>query len=716
MDTWGAEMGAGPIGSGAVTLVEGSSFCISAANGDMSTNLPHGLFFRDTRIVSRWDLCIDDRPVEPLAAVTGVPYHATFLGRAPHRWGHADSSMLVRRDRRVGAGLREDLVVENFAREPAGCTITLAVEADFADLFEVKEGRVAGRGDRSARVEGDRIVVDYRWREMHRGVVVQTDAPAIVTRDVITFRVVVPARGRWSATLLAQPVVDGRQIESGFPLGRPLEESEPARRLEEWRRQSPIAAAEAGSLATILKRSQHDLGALRIFDPERPERAVVAAGAPWFMTLFGRDSLLTSCMALPLDQSLALGTLQTLARYQGSKEDPLTEEEPGRILHEVRFGVDTGLALGGGSVYYGTVDATPLFVVLLAELSRWGLAMSDVEALLPHADRALEWMQRYGDRDGDGFVEYQRATDRGLVNQGWKDSWDGVTFADGRLAEPPIALCEVQGYVYSAYLARAHLAERLGQLGAARHWLACATDLKTAFNERFWLPDRGYFAMALDRDKKPVDARASNMGHCLWSEIVDRDKASSVAEHLMAPEMFTGWGVRTLASDMDAYNPASYHNGSVWPHDNAIIAAGLMRYGFVDAAQRVATGLLAAAERFGGRLPELFCGFSRQEYAQPVAYPTSCSPQAWAAATPVQLLRMLLRFDPDIPGKRLWLSPVLPSSLGDLQVHNVPLAGDRVAVDVTSDDFTVGGLPDDIELIRAPRGLDDTSPRPERRP
>jgi glycogen debranching enzyme len=708
VETWGVETGAGPVGAGAVTLVEGSSFCISAANGDMAANMPHGLFYLDTRILSRWDLCIDDRPVEPLAAVTRDPYRATFLGRAPHRWGQSDSTMLVRRERRVGAGLREDVVVENLAREPAGCTVTLAVEADFADLFEVKEGRAAGRGDRSARVEGGRIVVDFRWREMHRGVVVETDALASVSRDLLTFRVVVPARGQWRATLFAYPVVDGRQVASRFPLDRPVEDSEPARRLEEWRRQTPMATA-AGSLEHILARSQHDLGALRIFDPEEPDRPVVAAGAPWFMALFGRDSLLTSWMALPVDQSLALGTLQTLARYQGIRDEPLTEEQPGRILHEVRLGVDAGLALGGEGVYYGTADATPLFLVLLGELSRWGLSTHDVEELLPAADRALAWVQEYGDRDGDGFVEYRRATDRGLVNQGWKDSWDGVNFADGRLAEPPTALCEVQGYVYSAYLARAHLADRVGDTAAAQHWRRCGADLKAAFNDRFWLKDRGYFAIALDHDKTPVDACASNMGHCLWTGIVDAEKAGAVAERLLTPEMFSGWGVRTLGSDMGAYNPASYHNGSVWPHDNALVAAGLMRYGFVEAAQRVATGLLDAAEHFGGRLPELFCGFSREEFGEPVPYPTSCSPQAWAAATPVQLLRMLLRLDPDVPGRTVWVAPVLPDGLGDVHVRNMPLGGSRMSIGVTSAGVTVDGLPDGVRLVRGPR---DTDGRP----
>ncbi|WP_429597484.1 amylo-alpha-1,6-glucosidase [Arthrobacter crystallopoietes] len=278
----------------------------------------------------------------------------------------------------------------------------------------------------------------------------------------------------------------------------------------------------------------------------------MAAGAPWFMALFGRDSLLASLMVLPTNPSLALGTLQTLASRQGMAVDPLTEEQPGRILHEVRLGVGAGLALGGKPAYYGTVDATPLFVTVLGEVSRWGVPAEELASLLPHADRALDWIRDYGDRDGDGFVEYQRLNDQGLINQGWKDSWDGINFADGRIAEPPIALCEVHGYVYTAYLARAWLAHEAGDLALGAELRDRAARLKEQSNERFWLPGRRYYAIALDKDKRPVDACASNMGHCLWSGIVDTDKARLVADRLMSAEMFSGWGVRTLATNMGA--------------------------------------------------------------------------------------------------------------------------------------------------------------------
>ena len=705
MPGWNADTVARTAGAGAVTIVEGSAFCVSGPNGDIEPTRPHGVFFRDTRLVSSWTMLIDGAPLQPLSAMTPQPYRAVFVCRSTRSTGRADTPLLVERERRVGIGLREDIRLRNFSRDEVQCTVEFVLEADFADIFEVKNGRPRPKWDQTSRRDADRLIVESMWHGEQRGVTVL--APhATIANNRLSYRVVIPPHGDWSQSINVTPTVSGEEIDIGFPTNKPLGDSEPERRFLAWHSRIPIPSLEDDAIERVINRSQKDLGSLRIFDPSHPRRAVVAAGAPWFMALFGRDSILTSLMALPVDPSLAFGTLQTLADLQGKAVTPLTEEQPGRILHEVRLGVNTNLALGGGSVYYGTADATPLFVVLLGELSRWGLAADSLDSLLPHADRALAWIDDYGDQDGDGFVEYARMNEDGLVNQGWKDSWDGINFADGSLAEAPIATCEVQGYVYGAYLARAMLARDAGHPEEAGRWVDRAAALKAAFNERFWLPDRGYFAIALDRNKRPVDACASNMGHCLWTGIVDDDKAASVAEHLLSPEMFTGWGVRTLASDMGAYNPASYHNGSVWPHDNALIAAGLMRYGFVEEAHRVAFGLLEAATFFGGRLPELFCGFDRAEYPEPVPYPTSCSPQAWAAATPFNLIRTLLRFDPCVPTHDVWLAPALPEKFGHLRVDNLPLAGSRVSIDVSKKHVAVFGLPDDLTLHREPRPAD----------
>ncbi len=689
--------------AGTITLVEGVTFCICGRTGDIRPGAEQGLFFRDTRFLSRFELMVDGFELDALTAQSPAPYAGVFIARRPPRAGTADSTLLVVRHRYVGNGMREDITVRNLGSETAGVGLGLEVDSDFAGLFDVKEGLVRSRDGVERTSTASTLSMSYQFGSDSRAVRVQGDAEAKANSGHITWQLVVPPREDVMVSVQVTPVLDGAEIPARYGTGQPIETSQPAARHEAWRQTAPTVSTPEERLSSVLATSAEDIGALRIFDPDHPDRVVVAAGVPWFMTLFGRDSLLTSWMLLPVDPTVALGTLQTLAHLQGSRVDPLTEEEPGRILHEVRSGLDAEMTLGGSNLYYGSVDATPLFVMLLGELRRWGLATADVDALVPHADRALEWIEEYGDRDGDGFIEYRRATDRGLINQGWKDSFDGINFASGNLAEPPIALAEVQGYVYAAFLARAHFAREAGDAEVARHWADRATAMKRRFNEAFWLADRGYFAIALDAEKRPVDGLASNMGHCLWTGIIDEDKAAAVVDHLMSPEMFTGFGVRTLGTTMGAYNPMSYHNGSVWPHDNAIVAAGLMRYGFVVEAQRIALALLDASEQLGSRLPELFCGFDRQDFDVPVPYPTSCSPQAWSAAAPLYLLRTLLRFDPWVPFGRVWCDPALPESFLPLRIERLDLAGSKVSIEITHHGWHVEGLPEGLVLERSAR-------------
>ena len=690
---------------GTVTLVQGSAFCISGRSGDILPGTPQGLFFRDARLISRFELRVNGQAPEPLAATTTDPFSAVFAGRTFPQHGHADSHLMVFRSRFVGRGMREDVSIRNFGTEAAYCSVEWRVGADFADLFEVKEGRASDAGDVEEHAEPARRELVYRVRRgtIRRGVRLSFSTDVQMHGDIVTLEVIVPSGGQWSTCVLVTPTLDDEVVEPRYKCGAAVERAAPAERLRKWRQHAPIVSSAHDGLAAAVVRSVDDLGALRIVDPEHPERAVIAAGAPWFMTLFGRDSLITSWMALLVDPDLALGVLQTLARFQGEEVDPRYDEEPGKILHEMRFGETAALSLGGGRIYYGTADATPLFVMMLGELRRWGLAHEVVDQLLPAADRALDWIQSYGDRDGDGYVEYQRATDRGLHNQGWKDSLDGIRFASGELPRPPIALVEVQAYVYGAYLARAHFADEDGDVAMAGRYRALAADLKRRFNEDFWLDDRGWFAMGLDHAKRPIDALASNMGHCLWAGIVDEDRAAVVAKRLLSDEMFSGWGVRTLGTSMQGYNPISYHCGSVWPHDNAMLAAGLMRYGFVTEAQRVVMGMLDAASLQSGRLPELFSGLSRAEFPTIVSYPTSCSPQAWASASPLSFIRTLLRFDPWIPHGKLWLSPALPGAIPYLRVDRIPLAGSKVTVEVNDGDVKVAGLPPHIEVVTEPR-------------
>jgi glycogen debranching enzyme len=608
-----------PVGGAAsagVTTIEGTTFCISDSNGDIAPGRTAGLFIKDTRVLSQWRLLVDGVQVDPLDVLTVEPSVTTFLARAVPRPGFADSTALVVRRRTVSTDMRESITVHNTGGHQLTHDVRLDVGADFADLFEVKEGRDDPEPQDVVRTE---TPTSLQLSSIRSGIAhhvrIRSDPPS--AHREFGWTVDLPPWGSWAVTLIVDTETASPNPD---PPWEPVRTPEPAATFPRARLPSPDLTTADANLAAVLAQSIKDLGVLRIFDPGDPGRAIVAAGAPWFMALFGRDSLLTSWMLMPFTSELAVGTLQTLAEHQGVRVNEQTEEEPGRILHEVRFGRAVHLTLGGSDTYYGSVDATPLFVMLLGELHRWGRHPSAVRKLLPHADRALRWLIDDADRDRDGFVEYERRNPLGLLNQGWKDSGDAVTFADGRTADPPVALAEVQGYTYAAFLARADLADDFGDPATARRWRDRAARLKTAFNERFWLPDLSFFALGLDRDKRPIDSITSNIGHCLWTGIVDEDKASAVAERLLSPEMFTGWGIRTLSSSMTAYNPMSYHNGSVWPHDTAICAAGLMHDGFVDEATRIAESLIDAGAHFADRLPELFCGFPREWF--PARCPT----------------------------------------------------------------------------------------------
>jgi glycogen debranching enzyme len=666
--------------SGDVTAVEGSSFCVSDRAGDISANRPQGVFFLDTRIVSTWKLTVDGAPLDPLAVISQEPFAVTFVARARARPGVHDSPLVVTRQRLIATGLREDLTVRNHGQEPTGCSLVLHVDGDFADLFDVKDARPAPLHDVHRRTGSNELWLSVLVGGRQRGVRVRA-AGATAVPAGLAFDLVIPPQGSWTTTVEVLPSTDGQEHDTSFPLDRPVEDARPVVRLATWRAASPRVTTCSPALRTALHRCVLDLGALRIVDPDRPGSDVVAAGAPWFMALFGRDALLTSWMALPFDPGLAAGTLHTLAAHQGRRHDPMSEEEPGRILHEVRLGVDPGRALGGSHIYYGSVDATPLFVILLDEAVRWGLDLDQARALLPAADHALGWITTHGDLDGDGFVEYQRKTDKGLVNQGWKDSGDAIAFSDGRPVRGPIALCEVQAYVYAAYRARVHLAEIVGDSPTAHDWGRRAAKLRADFDAAFWMPDRGHYALALDGRKHQVDTLTSNIGHCLWGGLALPERVGELTEHLLGPAMFSGWGIRTLAATMPTYNPVSYHNGSVWPHDNALIAAGLARYGRYEAAATLAEAMVEAASLFNGRLPELFCGFDRATLPIPVPYPTSCSPQAWAAATPIGLLRATLNLRVCVPHGHAGAEPHLPTCWGQLTLDALPVAGHRVRAD-----------------------------------
>jgi glycogen debranching enzyme len=682
----------------AVTLVQGRSFLICDRGGEIEGEGPAGLFVGDRRVLSRFVVLVDGLPVQSLAEAVEEPFHARFVGRVGEEGRRPP--LLVFRDLWVGRGLRADVTVRHEAAEERAVRVAVLVGSDLAVLFAVKEGR-AGASLLPATIAARHIEV----RSGDDGVIARPVPAAHLDRTetgagVITWEVVLPPRGTWTGSIEVTAILGGEEVPPRYRVGVPVDAAVPSTRQAEWLARLPRLESDVDGLDDAVGRAGEDVGALRIFDPDHPHDPVVAAGAPWFMTLFGRDSLITSWMALVLDPNLALSTLTVLAELQGRRVVAETEEEPGRILHEVRMGEPATLSVQSGTIYYGSIDATPLFVMLVGELYRWGVPLERLRPLLPAVDAALQWMVTFGDRDGDGYVEYERATPAGLLNQGWKDSHDSISFADGRLAVGPIALAEVQAYAYAAWRAGAALAVADGRADVATDRQARADHLRRRFNADFWMPAGGTLAVALDGDKRQVDAVTSNMGHCLWTGIVDGERLPEVAHQLIGPELASGWGVRTLATSMGRYNPISYHNGSVWPHDTAIVTAGLRRAGYPQAANRLAQDLLRAAAAVGGRLPELYAGITPAELSRPVPYPTSCSPQAWAAAAPLLLLRTILGFEPDIPDGVVRVAPVLPDGAAFLHLARMPLAGTRVDIDVDGDDLDVRGLPEGVALER----------------
>ena len=411
-----------------------------------------------------------------------------------------------------------------------------------------------------------------------------------------------------------------------------------------------------------------------------------SAGIPWYVCPFGRDSLITAMQTLSLNPQIAVGTLQVLARYQGTREDPWREEQPGKILHELRKGEMARLGMVPHSPYYGSVDSTPLFVLLFAEAMRWLDNDPLYEELLPNVLRAVDWIDKYGDVDGDGLIEYVGSTTSGgILNQVWKDSGDSTQFPDGTLAETPFAAAEVQAYVYAAKKKLGELLRRRGDAMNGDRLIAGAEALKRLFNSQFWMDDAGFFSQGLDRDKVRIPTITSNPGHCLWCGIADDDKAAKTVQRMMQPDMLSGWGIRTIGAQSPSYNPMSYHNGSVWPHDNSLVIAGFKRYGFGTEANQVITQLYEAAQHFRYmRLPELYCGFTRdtEDHTGPTEYPVSCNPQAWAAAAPILMLQTMLGMEPDASHGRLVLNPRFPDWLNRVKIENLRVGNKRVDFEV----------------------------------
>ena len=670
-----------------VSVLEGNTFVVGRRNGDVDAGPgePHGLFHRDTRHLSRWLLTIDGKTLDPLSTDDTKSFSARFFLVPGTGSEYTDATVSAIRHRVIGDGFFEELTIMNHGTQVIRPEIVIDVGADFADLFQVKDAIIDRPGKTFAAVDDGRLVLGYErggyiretWIRPH-------DGDAEIRTDAIVFRPTIEAQGSWTTWIEVITAVDGTPTGHDRTRYRPGEKPRakatsraqlgPHPSFEDLLAVAPKLETDWEPLKLIYARSLVDLAALRFYPREGSDAAVPAAGLPWFQTLFGRDSLITSYQSLHVAPELAATTLDVLASMQGERHDDFRDEEPGKIPHELRFGELTAFEERPHSPYYGTADATMLFLILLDEYERFTGDTDRVRRLEPSARAALAWIDDDGDRDGDGYVEYERRnTATGLENQCWKDSWNSILFADGTLAKLPRATCELQGYVYDARRRCARLAREVWRDDALAEKLdKQADELKLSFNDDFWLDDRGYYALALDGDKRSVDALTSNIGHLLWSGIVDDDRAVDVASHLLGRRLFSGWGVRTMAEGDGGYNPIGYHQGTVWPHDNSLIAMGLRRYGYDEEAAAIAVAILEAAEYFLGRLPETFAGYARDLTEYPVEYPTACSPQAWATGAPLLLLRVLL--GTEVEDGTMRHNPALAGPIRELALDGVAVS------------------------------------------
>jgi glycogen debranching enzyme len=651
-------------------ILDGCTFFYSSENGDVDAKEAEGFFYQDVRHLSTWHVLVDGRRVEPLTSRRVDYYSARIVGTPPQKGGAA-SAISVRRDRFVSEGVHEDVVLENNSDEPHEVKLELTFGSDFADVMEAQEG---GNGEGRHWIDTTARSVTL-WHERdgyRRGTVLTFNRRGTVQKKHARFTVSLRPRETWKLCVDITPIVDGKRRP---PLLRCDAFHQHAKKmpisLDEWLRDAPELIVDDPAIERIYRQSILDLAALRVRpDNLTLEWAMPGGGLPWFMTVFGRDSLITAYEAVHVHSELALATLEALAKMQATEWDSWRDAEPGKILHELRRGTLAATGRIPHTPYYGSHDSTPLWLIVLEEYERWSGNTSFVRSLEKQARAALAWLEGPADLDGDGYIEYRKRSDsdKALDNHCWKDSSRSILFADGRRAEPPIAVCEHQGYAYDARLRTARLMREVwDDEDEANRLEEAAAELKRRFNKDFWSASRRHYVLALDADKQQVDSLTSNIGHLLWSGIVEERRAAASVRRLMRDDMFSGWGIRSLSAADAGYNPLEYHTGTIWPHDTAIVAAGMRRYGFPEEAAKVCKALFEAAEAFSNQLPEVFAGFPRDESGVPVEYPKALKPQSWAAAAPLLALRTLLGLD--VVDGRLRSAPIAKLRLTGIEVR-----------------------------------------------
>lgn len=681
------------VGPPVITLNQGSTFMVTTLAGEIAPDAELGLFVRDTRLISSYRLFIQGQPwlLATSAAVSYFGARHVFVSPKVRTAGGmiAERQIELKLERSVCGGVHEDFDITNHSDAEVSFHLELAVESDFADIFEVKSRDIVQRGSTDSVWDPERsqLVSRYRSQDFRRGVLYHLHCSQTTPHFAngrLVFPITLGPGGTWHACGHIVPVIDGIEQWPRHGCHRAVDGDTEADRLQrQWHESTTKIIAVSHDVQRAFDQGVTDMGAQRLYEHDVAEELwMPAAGVPWFVTMFGRDSLIASLQNMFVSCPLADGTLRRLAELQATERDDWRDAQPGKILHEIRYGELAHLRLVPHVPYYGTADATSLFLILISEAFLW---TGDEALLRDYRDaalRALEWIDRYGDLDVDGFQEYKTFSPQGYHNMGWKDAGDAVVYPDGSIVEQPIATCELQGYVYDAKTRMTTIFETLGESGTAAQLRREAEDLKRRFNETFWMEDEGFYAYAFDPKKELVRSIASNPGHLLWSGIVaPPERAARVVNRLLEPDMFSGWGIRTLSRRNPAYNPHSYQLGSVWPHDNAIIAAGAKRYGLWREADQIARAMFDAAAAFQGyRLPELFAGLDRMPGSFPVQYIGANVPQAWAAGSIFLLLQTILGLRADAPRQTLYVWPTLPDWLQELTVSNLRIGSSKVSI------------------------------------
>ncbi len=677
------------VNPGQIAINDGSSFLVTAADGSIDENLPQGFFVRDTRLISYYEISLNRSPLLLLASSMITHHRAlyeftnpempTVRGRLPF------GCLLVTIRRDIVEGMHEDIDITNRYRQPVEFQLMLAFRSDFADIFQVKSKQLLARGDTRTVWRKGALTSVYRDRSFRRGLIATPDcaaSPAHYANGRLFFKIVLAPGESWHTCVNFTALADGDILKPTYTCTAPHETEAGIVRDDFLERATQMRSPNTEVMA-YYQQALMDMGALRIKVEDHGNHFwMPAAGIPWFVAVFGRDALIASLQTMMVAHELAHGSLIKLAQLQATEVDDWRDAQPGKILHEIRRGELAQLHEIPHTPYYGTVDATILWIITLWEAYCWNADLNLLEECRVPLERALTWIDKFGDFDGDGFVEYLTRSKAGLRNQGWKDSGESMVYPDGNLVEPPIALCEVQGYVYDAWQRAALIYDVWGEGDRALALRSKADALYHQFNDRFWMESEDFYCLGLDNNKQQIQSITSNPGHLLWSGIVPQERAHRLVKRLFQPDMWCGWGIRTLSANNLAYNPISYQQGSVWPHDNSLIAAGLKRYGYHQQVNQIAHGIFTAASYFeAGRMPELFAGIERLgDDSFPVPYPDANIPQAWACGSIFFLIRTILGLEADAPHRRLKVSPTLPDWLPELELTNMNVGDATVAL------------------------------------